>query len=91
VTTATIHTITEAAGIGLGDVLIWDALFNQPRDTVVYVDDDNGNRDWSNDQQGFGGYESSRPDSASFDSGRSRHAECRRGRFRRRRRRLQRW
>jgi hypothetical protein len=57
----------RSGGIGWGDVLVWDALFNRPRDTVVYVDDND--RGWGSDQQAFGGYDSARPDSASFDSG----------------------
>jgi hypothetical protein len=58
----------RGGGIGWGDLLLFDALFNRPRDTIIYANDDD-DRGWGGGQAVYGGYDDSRPDSASFDSG----------------------
>jgi hypothetical protein len=57
-------------GIGWGDLLLFDALFNQPRNDVIFVDNDGGFYDGNRayDQAGAYAYDSDRPDSTSFDA-----------------------
>jgi len=59
----------RGGGIGWGDLLLYDALFNRPTTNVIYVDDDR----WG-DGGGYGGYapggfSTSPGDAGSFDSG----------------------
>ena len=60
----------RGGGIGWGDLLLYDALFDRPYgyNNVVFVDNDNNYPDAGYNQAGSYGYESNRPDTASFDA-----------------------